>query len=171
MVSRLASVWRDAFWVSNRSDPRCARLFGASVHALFLAQNPRLLQFEQFILLYTAFDACFALASLLRVTVRVSHAARVQWMCNNFGMPTPAWADPAFPAGPEVAALRNATLHEALFMGQPLGFALHGIGTNQNLMLEMEALVCRFLVALIGGTSSDYIRTPINTRQLHSLTL
>jgi len=35
-----------------------------------------------------------------------------------------------------------------------LGFAIHGAGTNQNITLEMQALVCRLLVALLGGERS-----------------
>ena len=160
------------FWVANRGTPERARLWSAAVHALFLGQSPRLLQFEQFILLYTAFDACFALAKLLHPpTGSVSHAGRVAWMCGVFGMPVPAWADPSAPAGPEVAVLRDATLHEALFMGEPLGFALHGVGTNQNLTLEMEGLVSRFLVALIGAAQADYVRTSTSTRQMQGLDL
>lgn len=168
----VATEMAERFWVSNRSDPQSTKLFGASVHALFLAQNPRHLQFEKFVLLYTAFDACFALAKLLNPPGRqIRHAERVQWMCNSFNMPTPTWAEPSAATGPEVAALRNATLHEALFMGQPLGFALHGVGSNQNIMLEMQALVCRFLVALIGDATCDYVGTPTNTRQQHGLSL
>lgn len=162
----------ETFWVTNRPEPHRARLVTAAVHALFLAQNPRHLQFERFMLLYAAIDACFALAkSAHPPRTRVSHARRVDWMCKLFGIATPTWADPAAPSGPELAALRNNTIHEALFMGEPLGFALHGVGTNQNLTLEMEALTCRLLVALIGGAQADYVRTPVNTRQCHGLGL
>ena len=103
--------------------------------------------------------------------VRVTHTKRVTWMCGLFGMKTPDWANPTAPTGSEVALLRNATLHEALCMGEPLGFALHGIGTNDNVTLEMEALICRFLVGLLGGDHADYLRSPVNTRQLHELDL
>jgi hypothetical protein len=162
----------EAFWAANRASPQRTRLFAAAVHALFLGQNPRHLQFEEFMLLYMAFDACFALAkSMHPPKARVTHAERVTWMCSLFGMATPAWANPAAPAAPAVATLRNATVHEALFMGEPLGFAVHGVGTNQNLTLEMEALICRFLVALLGGDHADYVRSPVNTRQRHGLDL
>lgn len=82
---------------------------------------------------------------------------------------TLAWADPASAA--EVASLRNETVHEALFMGEPLGVAIRETGTNQNLTLEMRALVCRFVVALLGADGCDYVRSPINTRQRHGLNL
>jgi hypothetical protein len=160
----------EAFWTSHRSTPERARLIAAAVHALFLGQNPQHLQFERFLLLYTAFDACFALAKAVKGPAGlIPHAGRVKWMCDVFGMPTPAWADPA--SGAEVASLRNETVHEALFMGQPLGFAVHGTGTNQNLTLEMQALICRLIVALLGAESCDYVRSPVNTRQRHGLEL
>jgi hypothetical protein len=162
----------EAFWSAHRSAPHHARLFAAAVHALFLAQNPRHLQFESFLLLYTAFDACFALAkSLNRPTGIVRHAERVAWMCGIFSMPVPVWADPGAPTGPEVASLRNETVHEALFMGAPLGFALHGAGVDQNLTLEMQALICRLLVALLGGPDTDYICSSTATRQRQGLRL
>ena len=90
-------------------------------------------------------------------------------MCDAFGMPTPARADPT--SGAEVASLRNETVHEALFMGEPLGFSIRGKGVNQNLTLEMPALVCRFVVALLGADGCDYVRSPVNTRQRHELNL
>ena len=160
----------EAFWTDHRSTPERARLIAAAVHALFLGQNPQHLQFERFTLLYTAIDACFALAKAVkRPPSAVPHSSRVKWMCDAFGMPTPAWADPT--SGAEVASLRNATVHEALFMGEPLGFAIHGTGTNQNLTLEMQALLCRLVVALLGAESNDYVRSPVNTRQRHGLRL
>jgi hypothetical protein len=88
-------------------------------------------------------------------------------------MTTPAWANPASadPKSTEVSNIRNMTLHEALFMDEPLGFGLHGVGSNQNITLEMKALVCRLLVALVGAPLADYVRTPINARQYHLLSL
>ena len=48
---------------------------------------------------------------------------------------------------------------------------IHGVGTNQNLTLEIEALICRLLVALLGGVHADYVRSPVNTRQRYGLDL
>jgi hypothetical protein len=139
---------------------------------LFIGQNPRYLQFEKFLLLYSAFDACFALAKSIRQPkARVTHAKRVTWMCDLFGMATPTWANSAAPGSPEIAILRNTTVHEALFMDEPLGFALHGVGTNRNLTLEMGGLICRLLVALLGGAHTDYVRSPVHTRQRYILDL
>ena len=156
----------DVFWKTNRAEPRHAQRFEAAVHALFLGQNPQNLEFERFVYFYTAIDACYALAEALNPPKkRPNHARRIEWMCRQFGVVTPAW-------GAEVAAIRNDTLHEALFMGAPLGFAVHrGSGTNRNLTLQMSALVCRLLVALIGGHDAAYVRSPVNTRAIHGLDL
>ena len=56
-------------------------------------------------------------------------------------------------------------------MEEPLGFAIHGYGTRENLTFEMRALVCRLLVALTGGKDSSYLGSPVNTRQRHPLRL
>ncbi len=157
----------EAFWQAHKAVPVRALRWCAAVHNLFIAHYPHALQFEEFIYLCGALDACFALtAELHKPPLRLGHARRLGWMCDLFGMETPEWADAS--SGPAtVATLRNATFHEGLFMGAPLGFALHGVGTNQNLTLEMEALVCRLLVALIGDAGSEYVRSPVNTRQMH----
>jgi len=158
----------EAFWQRNARAPEQCQRWAAAVHALYLAHYPQALQFEKFIHLYTALDACFAIIKPKR---QIPHAARIEWMCTELGMPVPAWASLSGTGQTKVAAIRNAAIHEALFMGAPLGFALHGTGTNQNLTLEMEALVCRFLVALIGGADRSYISSKVNTRQRHGLRL
>ena len=165
------------FWRRNRAEPRRAQRFAAAVHALFLGQNPQNLGFERFIYFYMAIDACYALAAALHQPPMKkkdipTHAGRIAWMCRELGIAMPAWADPnATTSGKaEVVAIRNDTLHEALFMDAPLGFAAH-TGCKQNLTLEMRALVCRLLVALIGAASADYVRSPVNTRQRQGLDL
>ena len=164
----------DEFWRKNLTDPKRARRFEAAVHALLLAENPLNLQFERFVYLYTAIDTCYALAKALRpsATASNSHQERVKWLCGQFGLTMPSWADPAGLHGAEVAKLRNDTLHEALFMDAPLGFAIHpGSANTPNLILEMTALVCRLLVALIGGHDPYYLPSSVNTRQPHLLRL
>ena len=167
-----ATTLAEAFWVKHRNEPERAKLIAGIVHVLFLSQNPLHLQFEQFLLLYSAFDACFALAKSARKSkIKITHTERVSWMCNLFGMPIPAWADKSSSQSTEIASLRNESVHEALFMGEPLGFVMHGVGTNANLTLEMEALICRLLVALLGAEKADYVVSPVTTRQRCGLSL
>lgn len=156
----------ETFWIDNQHDPVRAKRFVAAVHALFYAQYPRHLQFEQFLYLYAALDACYALAASIKCLTRsIPHSRRIAWLCDVFSLETPNWALDAPGAGTEVAVLRNATVHEAMFMDEPLGFAVHGIGSNVNLPLEMECLLARTLFAIIGGDGSTYVRSAVNTRQ------
>jgi hypothetical protein len=157
----------EGFWIANRGVPDRAKLIVGAINALFLGQNPLRFQFEAFILSYTALDACFALASSLRGLPRthVSHGQRVTWMCALLKIPVPPWA-----ANLELVGLRNATLHEALFAGEPLGFAIHRTEPGLNFVHEMQALVCRLLVGLLGAEAS-YVRSPVNTRQIYGLDL
>ncbi len=163
----------ERFWVDHVAKPERAGLLASAVHALFIAQYPQWLQFERFLYCYTALDACYALAASLAPPKRKpTHAERTAWLCSQFGITVPPWATPQTMSQPvEVAAIRNATLHEALFMGEPLGFALHGLGTGANLTLEMKALLCRLIVALLGADGADYVRSAVNTRQRHGLRL
>lgn len=162
----------DRFWVTNHNEPRNAQRFVAAVHALFIGQYPRALGFESFIYLYTAIDACYALTKeLLPPGKYITHTERIEWMCGKLGVQTPSWADTAIKGSTKVSPIRNEALHEALFMGAPLGFAALQSGTRINFRLEMTALVCRLLVALIGGNDASYLGSPVNTRQYHGLNL
>ena len=162
----------ERFWANNRHEPANAQRFAAAIHALFLGQNPRALQFEEFIYLYTAVDACYKLAAVLRQPPKKKlHRERIEWMCGEFGLDTPDWAKQSTSGGVEVAAIRNDALHEALYVDASLGFAVHGAGSFGNLPLEMVALVCRLLVALIGGNDPSYVGSAVDTRQRHALEL
>ena len=162
----------EQFWTSHGNEPRNAQRLVAAIHALFLGQYPQALQFERFIYLYTAIDACYRLAERLRQPrKKQNHGQRIAWMCTEFGLDTPDWAKPSAGGGVEVAAIRNDALHEALYVDAPLGFAVHGGGSFGNLPLEMEALVCRLLVALIGGKDASYIGSSVDAREPHGLNL
>lgn len=162
----------EAFWLGNRDVAERAKLVAAIIHALFLSKRPQHLQFERFSLLYSAIDACFALAKSFHPQQKaVPHAERIQWMCRIFGTPIPHWADQCEQARAEVADIRNQNVHEARFMGEPLGFALHGVGGNTNLNLEMEELLCRLLVGLLGNQLEDYVMTAVGTYQRCGLTV
>lgn len=165
----------ETFWLSNARDDRRAKLVTAIIHALFVGQTPNLFQYERFNYLYFALDACFALTQrTARQKRRVPHFRRIQSMCEQFGIAVPDWAL-AEAGNSEVSLLRNDSIHEALFAGAPLGFALYGLGSAnlpaKNIPLEMEALTCRLLVALLGRPDAAYVRSPVTTRQIHGLEL
>ena len=83
----------DAFWRANKAHPIRVRRWIAAVHALFIAHYPQALQFERFINLYGALDACFTLAKDSHPVPkdRVRHDRRLSWMCSLFNMPMPVW--------------------------------------------------------------------------------
>ena len=159
----------EQFWMQNCEEPRNPQRLEAAVHALFLSRNPRGLEFETFIYLYTAIDACYALARSLRNAKEDhSHAARIEWLCDEFGISKPDWAQAAVGKGSEVSRIRNNALHEALFMDAPFGFVMRN--DHGSLTLQMSALVCRLLVALVGGRG-DYLGSSIDSRQRQGLKL
>lgn len=161
---------------SERSDPRAHKRVAAVIHALFLAQYPQNLCFERFQYLYMALDACFKLVSVKEVPVpHIPHAGRVQWMCEKFGMKPPDWAENAKATLSSLSVVRNDTFHEALFFDGPLGFSIYGgnqpTAGRDNITLQMKALICRLLVAILGSPEISYVRTPVNTRMIYALEL
>ena len=92
-------------------------------------------------------------------------------MCSKFGMPIPKWVKLSARSASELSAIRNNAVHEALFMDAPFGFSVHGVSHPGNLTLEMRALVCRFLVALIGGMNASYVKSDVSSRQRQGLDL
>ena len=161
---------------SESGDPRTLKRVEAVIHALFLAQYPQNLPFEQFQYLYMALDACFSLIIAKETKPpRVPHAQRIQWMCEKFGLLVPEWADSTMTGTSDLSIVRNDAFHEALFFDQPLGFAIYGGSQSTadriNVTLQMQALICRLLVAILGKPGTSYVHTPVDTRQRHALEL
>ncbi|NHC03503.1 hypothetical protein G9F31_06930 [Acinetobacter sp. 187] len=141
-------------------------------HLLLLAQNPQNLNFEKFNYLYMALDTCY---KIVQNKVGIAskpkcNGHRVQWMCEYFAMPVPDWAV-LHKKNSLISEVRNNTFHEALFFDEPLGFAIFKSESNRNVLLEMQNLICRFLVALLINPKNDYIRTPLDTRMMQLLRL
>lgn len=160
---------------SETADPRATKRVAAVIHALFLAQYPQNLPFERFQYLYMALDACYRLVyKKSNKTKDVPHKYRIHWACETLGIPVPDWAEKDTGAN-ELADVRNDTFHEALFFGEPLGFAIYG-GNQQGssadgLLLQMQALICRMLVAIVVGSSVGYVASGVGSRQMHGIEL
>ena len=160
---------------SERDNFRSAKRVIAAIHALFLSQFPQSLSFERFQYLYMALDTCFKIIETKsNPNKRLNHAQRVQWMCQKFDIPVPAWAT-TIDNKSEVSIVRNDTIHEALFFDEPLGFSIYGGNqstiNNGNIILQMQNLICRLLVAILGEPNSDYVKTSIESRMYQSLKL
>jgi hypothetical protein len=148
----------ERFWGLHCSTPRFPKALTGAIHSFFLSQKPNAMAYERFIYLYVALEGChFVHRSILGQNPRSgTHKERVACLCTAFGMPVPAWADPA---STNVADYRNETLHEGLFFDEPLGFAgFGGTGPTQpsvSVILQMKALVSRLLFALMGVPATD----------------
>lgn len=159
---------------SEKDNPLAPKRVAAAIHCLFLAQYPKNLQFEKFHYLYMALDTCYKLVAAKTKAKSQSHAERVEWTCKQFDIPVPIWATVTKNKS-VISEIRNNAIHEALFCCEPLGFSLYGtkqkIPNNSNIILEMQNLICRLLVAILGKPKIDYVQTPVNTRQRQGLKL
>lgn len=160
---------------SERDNFRSTKRVIAAIHALFLSQFPQSLSFERFQYLYMALDTCFKIIKTKsNSNERLNHAERVQWMCQRFDIPVPIWATTTGNKS-AVSIVRNDTIHEALFFDEPLGFSIYGGNqstiNNGNIILQMQHLICRLLVAILGEPNSDYVKTSIESRDYQSLKL
>jgi hypothetical protein len=155
---------------SEKKDPLAPKHVAATIHCLFLAQYPKNLQFEKFHYLYMALDTCYKLVESKYNPKRTPpHAQRVEWTCKKLNIPVPSWAK----TKSDISEIRNDAIHEGLFGKEPLGFSLHGKKNlnKRNLILEMQNLICRLLVAVLGKPEIDYVQTPVNSFQIEALKL
>lgn len=160
---------------AEATDSRASKRVSAIIHALFLAQFPQNFSFERFQYLYMALDACFKLVACKQAKMpSVPHARRIEWICTTLGLSVPSWADSAVGAS-DLATVRNDAIHEALFFDEPLGFAIHGGNTTGldagKVMLQMQALICRLVVVILGKPKIGYVLSPVDTRQVQALQL
>lgn len=160
---------------TERENFRSMKRVISAIHALFLSQFPQNLPFESFQYLYMALDTCFKIIETKsKPNKRLSHAERIEWMCKKFDIPVPNWAS-AINNKSDISIVRNDTIHEALFFDEPLGFSIYGGNqptTNSvNVLLQMQHLVCRLLVAILGKPDSDYVKTSVENRMRQPLRL
>ncbi|EMM0831569.1 hypothetical protein RUW21_002250 [Enterobacter roggenkampii] len=160
-------------YIDNRkTNTQSLRRIAAVVHALFLSQNPHYLSFEKFQYLYMALDGCFALTWDERDTSiknkKPNHHERLRWMCEKHGLSKPSWATDE----KNISIIRNDNFHEAIFYGEPLGFAsVNDTEYGSDILLQMQALVCRLIASLLSVNDTNYLSSRIDSREYHSLKL
>lgn len=155
-------------WNKNSAFPEQIKRINAAIHSLFLSHSQQALHFEQFQYVYMALDACFAvLWQQNKNGVQPNHSERLSWMCEKLDVSIPTWATVGNKKSKktEVSELRNAAIHEALFAGEPFGFVIDGVGSQQNLVLEIQNLTCRILAGLLGVSDAQYFKSAIGDRQ------
>ena len=159
----------DQFWITHSKNKKITKRICATLNSLYMSQYPHHLDFEEFNLLYMSLDTCSAITRELHTPSKkhVTHAERIDDMCQIYGIVTPDWAKPQSNKS-EISIIRNDTLHEAIFFGEPLGYAIYDNQATgkqyRNVLLEMRALVCRLLVAILFGVNSNYIKSATGTR-------
>jgi len=164
----------DVFWRKWEAKRKIAKILTGAIHAYFLAQTRTLFEYEQFVYLYIAFEGCHAASETIagRSPRATAHGARIRNLCVTFQMDVPTWADWSGNLQPAVTVVRNDALHEGLFFDEPLGFQGSGDeAPSKNIIAEMRALVSRFIVALLELPATDYIRSPISSRQIEGVRL
>jgi hypothetical protein len=145
------------------------------IHALFTSRGPHLLCYERLQYLYTALDACWKASMELKQLKKLPHGERIESMCRAWKIVPPAWALYVKAANNcQLSELRNAMIHEGLVGSEPLGFRIiqgfdgsrHPLG---NPLLEVEHLVSRLLVSIMGIAAPSYIASPVDTRNKMAL--
>lgn len=153
------------YMLSLENDDLSFKRISSVVHLLLLAQNPQNLNFEKFNYLYMALDTCYKLvkSKVDEESKPRGYGHRVEWMCDYFEMSVPNWAV-LHKKNSLISEIRNNTFHEALFFNEPLGFSIFKSDSNRNILLEMQNLICRFLVAILINPKNDYVKTLLDTR-------
>lgn len=165
----------DQFFASHSGEPKIERAMRAVVHSYLLADLPILLDFERFLHLYTAVDAAYAAYGHIygAPSKRVSHSERIAYLCEQLRLSLPWWAEKA---SPYVAERRNETIHEGLFLGEPWGFATCGDAKNRDsqqrmILLQLQKLMSRVIMALLGVRDETYLQSKVDDRQRHGIRL
>lgn len=156
------------FWDSH-PDAAIRKLAFGALHWHLFAQLYQH-DFERFNAQYTAIDACWRLAvNLGQAPDMRDHARRPKCLAEALGIQVPQWAAP-LPAPEKGCALsqqRNALIHEAMYAGEPVGFASPSFAAD--LTLELTGFVARCWLRLIG-IDNEYTRSPVSTRQMMGFT-
>jgi len=156
----------------ERNNFRATKRVIGIIHTLFLAQYPHSLPFERFQYLYMSLDTCYKITQTkcnASSTSASTHASRVQWMCEYYDIVVPSWAIINGKCS-QISSVRNDTIHESLFFDEPLGFAIYE-NFNGNVILQMQHLICRLLVAILGKPNISYVKSSVQTRQRQGLNL
>jgi hypothetical protein len=151
------------FWQQHTEASTRKLAFGAIHWHLFAQLYEH--EFERFNAQYTAFDACWALAKRTLNVDAKGHADRPRALATALDLLVPSWALP-ISAGLNACSLsqrRNALVHEAMYAGEPIGFA-HS-QTERGMELELTGFVARAIFALLG-VCNEYTRSPVDTRQI-----
>lgn len=158
----------ETFWNANQTAEIRRCLFG-SIHWLLFSQSYEH-EFEQFAAQYIVLDSCFKLHTDIngKPNGRVTHSERPLFLARAYGIPQPGWANIRADGTSELSTLRNEFVHEGRYGGEPIGFAHSTI--RPPITLQLKAFNTRVILGLLG-VDCEYVRSPVDTRQMHGLDL
>ena len=160
----LNQAW--AFCEQHSSNPEALKLAFGALHWHTFAQLYEH-EFERFDAQYKALDACYKLTLLTKKRSdfqEVSHALRAYKMCEFYQVEPPEWVLPFNNKNSSaLAERRNALAHEALYGGEPLGFAHPG--DHGAMDLGLKSLVARILLSSLG-IKNNYTQSSATTRSM-----
>lgn len=149
------------FWLKHSNTETRKLVFGV-LHWHIFAQLYQH-NFERFNAQYMALDACHKLATetWAGFIPAKQHCNRASELCMQLGVPIPAWAEP-FKKSCALATRRNSLAHEAMYGGEPVGFAMPT--EHKGMEFELTLLVVRLLLRVLG-IDNEYTRSACTTYQ------
>lgn len=159
------------FCEQHNENPEVLKLAFGALHWHTFAQLYEH-EFERFDAQYKALDACHRLTILTQKSngfKESKHAMRAHEMCKHYEVEPPDWVLPVQNLqnrnSSQLADRRNALAHEALYGGEPLGFA-HPADFGA-MDLGLRSLVSRLLLSVLG-IRNEYTKSSSTTRALIS---
>ncbi len=156
-----------AFFTSNEHNPEALSLAGAAFHWYLTSQSYHH-AFEMFTFQYSVLDNVHKLTRLLNPAYRAAqskgHAQRPVELSKLYSIPLPSSfqdINSSSPNAKRLADVRNELIHEARWLGEPLGYAADADSWNmlQNLkhfnsqiLLGVMGVECRFRSLLYNRT-------------------
>jgi hypothetical protein len=161
------------FWQRYQDSQIRKLMFGAIHWHLFAQLYP--FSFERFNAQYMALDTCWRLASLtlkskvdtetnLNQRNKPTHAERPVILAKVLGLMLPSWANlTPSDSGSKLSRHRNELLHEALYLGEPIAFAVSQ--EYYTLEQELSGFVACCIFGLIG-INNEYTQSSVQSRQI-----
>jgi hypothetical protein len=156
-----------SFWKANQDTEVRRCLFGA-IHWLLFSES-YVHEFEKFAAHYIVLDSCFWLHAKIKGSPKKKppHAKLPSVLAQAYAIPEPSWATMR-DKDCELSQLRNEFFHQGWYAGHPIGFAHAEF--NPRITLQLNAFNTRLILGILGVDCS-YVKSPVNTRQMHGLGL
>jgi len=130
------------------------RIFGI-IHLLFMSTSNKILQFERFMFLYIAIDACFKHFLEMNIITKqkrnIPHKERVKYISEITGVKFSDQITEEF-----FYNIRNDVFHEGIYLEEPLGYSC--VDGTKNLLFAQNFLV-RVIFFVLKIKAKGFIET------------